>query len=190
EPATQVASAAPPAFVLTAAAVSGFAFLLMELVWYRMLAPLLGGSSFTFGLILAVALLGVGLGGALYAFRPVDRPATLAGFALTCALEAVLVAVPFALGDRVAFLAILLRPLSALGFYGLVLGWAGVATVVVLPAALVAGVQFPMLIALLGRGGAQVGRHVGQAYARDPVGAVAGPLAGGGGRPPPPPGPR
>src|SRR5262249_11873865 len=90
EPATQVASAAPPAFVLTAAAVSGFAFLLMELVWYRMLAPLLGGSSFTFGLILAVALLGVGLGGALYAFRPVDRPATLAGFALTCALEAVL----------------------------------------------------------------------------------------------------
>ena len=38
----------------------------MELVWYRMLGPLLGGSSYTFGLILAVALLGIGLGGLLY----------------------------------------------------------------------------------------------------------------------------
>jgi ubiquinol-cytochrome c reductase iron-sulfur subunit len=42
--------------------VVGFAFLLMELVWYRMLAPLLGGTTFTFGLILAIALLGIGLG--------------------------------------------------------------------------------------------------------------------------------
>ena len=32
------------------------------LVWFRMLSPVLGGSSFTFGLILAVALLGIGLG--------------------------------------------------------------------------------------------------------------------------------
>jgi hypothetical protein len=39
--------------VLAAAAIVGFAFFLMELVWYRMLAPLLGGSTYTFGLILA-----------------------------------------------------------------------------------------------------------------------------------------
>ncbi len=172
-------NAAPPAFVLTAAGVTGFAFLLMELVWYRMLAPLLGGSSFTFGLILAVALLGVGLGSAAYAVRQNDRPATLAGFALTCALEAVFLAVPYALGDRLAFLAVFLRSLSAFGFGGLVLAWAAVTTIVVLPAALVAGVQFPMLIALLGRGGEQVGRHVGQAYAWNTAGAIAGSLAGG-----------
>ena len=63
----QPAAAAPARFVLAASALVGFAFLLMELVWYRMLSPLLGGSTFTFGLILAVALLGIGLGGALYA---------------------------------------------------------------------------------------------------------------------------
>ena len=45
----------------------------MELVWYRMLAPLLGGSSYTFGLILAVALLGIGIGGG--ALRPHAAPA-------------------------------------------------------------------------------------------------------------------
>ena len=42
-----------------AAAFSGFGVFLMELVWYRMLAPLLGGSTFTFGLILALALTGI-----------------------------------------------------------------------------------------------------------------------------------
>src|SRR5262249_15525992 len=36
------AAAAPSWLALVAAAVVGFAFLLMELVWYRMLAPLLG----------------------------------------------------------------------------------------------------------------------------------------------------
>ena len=60
-------SPVPATFVLTASAVVGFAFLLMELVWYRILSPILGGSTFTFGLILAVALLGIGLGGAAYA---------------------------------------------------------------------------------------------------------------------------
>ena len=49
--------------IFATAAVVGLAFLLMELVWYRMLAPLLGGTTYTFGLILAVALLGIGLGG-------------------------------------------------------------------------------------------------------------------------------
>ena len=52
------APAAPPAYLYAASAIAGFSFLLMELVWYRMLCSLLGASAFTFGLILAVALLG------------------------------------------------------------------------------------------------------------------------------------
>lgn len=169
----------PPAFVLAAAAIAGFAFLLMELVWYRMLGPLLGGSSYTFGLILAIALFGVGLGGGAYALWMKDRPATIAGFAFTCAAEAVCMAVPLALGDRVAFLAAYLRPLGSLGFWGLVSGWAVVTTIVVVPAAFVSGIQFPLLIALLGRGHRDVGRHVGLAYAWNTAGAIAGSLAGG-----------
>ena len=89
-----------------AAALVGFAFLLMELVWYRMLAPILGGSSYTFGLILAVALLGIGLGGAFYGAQPRRARPTLAAFAGTCAFEAMLLAFPFALGDRLAVVAI------------------------------------------------------------------------------------
>ncbi len=178
-PAGPLRVAAPTRFVLTASALVGFAFLLMELVWYRMLSPLLGGSTFTFGLILAVALLGIGLGGALYAVAGARGGGTLAAFAWTCALEALAIAVPFALGDRLAVLAAHLRSLAGVGFGGHVFGWCIVIGIVVLPAAIVAGYQFPLLVALLGRGGHGVASQTARAYALNTAGAIAGSLAGG-----------
>jgi spermidine synthase len=170
---------APPKLVLAAAALVGFVFLLMELVWYRMLAPLLGGTTFTFGLILAVALLGIGLGGAAYAFWSGSQRATAAGFALSCSLEAAAMALPFALGDRLAIQTNLLRSLGTIGFGGFVISWTLLTLVCVFPAAFIAGIQFPLLISLLGRGRDNVGRHVGLAYAWNTAGAIAGSLAGG-----------
>jgi spermidine synthase len=172
-------AAASPRFVLLAAAVAGFAFLMMELVWYRMLAPLLGGTTFTFGLILAIALLGIALGGGAYSFWSGGAGAHLGTFALTCTAEALVLMIPFALGDRLALFANLLRPLGSVGFAGHLIGWTIVTAIVVLPAAFVAGVQFPLLIALLGRGEEGVGRDVGAAYAWNTAGAIAGSLAGG-----------
>jgi spermidine synthase len=172
------AAVAPTRFVLAAAAVTGFAFTLMELVWYRMLAPLLGGSTYTFGLILAVALLGIGLGSLARSRR--RQPGTLSGFAATCGLEAALLAVPYGLGDSVAILAARLHPAgAAVSFGGLVWGWTVVALLIVFPAAFLAGLQFPMLISLLGKGREKVGTHVGLAYAWNTAGAILGSLAGG-----------
>jgi predicted membrane-bound spermidine synthase len=144
-----------------------------------MLGPILGGTTFTFGLILAVALAGIGVGGAMYPFLYRGRAPTLNDFALTCGWEALAIAIPFALGDRVALLAHVAGGLRYFGFGGQALGWAIVAIVVLLPAAVVSGIQFPLLIALLGRGGRDVGKHVGQAYAWNTVGAMLGSLAGG-----------
>jgi spermidine synthase len=171
-------SAAPPAFVYIASAVAGFVFLLMEIVWYRMLCSILSASTFTFGLILAVALLGIGLGGLIYAMWFGGRRIGLSTFALVSALEALCVAFPYALGDQVALVALLLRPLGVFGFGGFVTGWAVVCLIVVLPAAIVAGVQFPMLIALLGKGRTKVGSQTGATYAWNTLGAIAGSLAG------------
>jgi spermidine synthase len=170
---------APVSFLLIASGVVGFAFFLMELVWYRMLGPLLGGSVFTFGLILAVALVGIGIGGLLYSLIGVNRPASLAGLATSCLLEAAAIALAFALGDRIAVLALVLTPLGQAAFGALVAGWTIVAVIVVLPAAIVSGYQFPQLIALFGRGRENVGRQIGLAYAANTLGAIAGSLAGG-----------
>jgi len=173
---TEAASRRP---VLVASFTTGFVFLLMELIWYRMLSPLLGGTTFMFGLILAVALAGIGLGGAVYSLWGGGGRASVGGFALTCTLEALAVIAPFALGDRLAYATLYLRPLGTLGFGGYVITWVLITAVVVLPAAFISGIQFPMLISLLGRGREDIGRDVGAAYAWNTAGAIAGSLAGG-----------
>src|SRR5205085_1830320 len=122
---------------------------------------------------------GIGLGGTAYAFWGGQRRATPLGFALTCSLEAAALALPYVLGDRLAVHAIYLRGLGTLGFHGYVLGWTLIALVVIFPAAVIAGVQFPLLISLLGQGRDDVGSHVGLAYAWNTAGAIAGSLAGG-----------
>ncbi len=160
-----------------AAAIAGLTFMLMELVWYRMLAPILGGSSYTFGLILAVALVGIGIGGSIYARSRVTP--TLRGFAITCAVEGLFIAIPYALGDRLAMLSLLLRPLCSSGFAASVGVWTFVAAIVVLPAAIVSGIQFPLVIGLYGHGSNAVGRDVGNAYFANTLGSIAGSLAGG-----------
>ncbi len=162
-----------------AAFVTGFAFFLMETVWYRMLAPLLGGSVFAFGMVLASALLGIGLGGFAYSFRSEERIPTWRGFSLTCALEAAALAFPFWLGDGVAILLGLLEPLDGLGFFGKILGWNAVISIVILPAAFVSGIQFPLLLGIVGRGKEGIAQQVGIVYAANTLGAVAGSLAGG-----------
>ncbi|MGA2066302.1 MAG: fused MFS/spermidine synthase [Thermoguttaceae bacterium] len=168
-----------PIHVYATAGVVGFAFMLMELVWYRMLAPILGGTTYTFGLILSVALLGIGLGAALYPLCFRGRQPGLQSLSLTCGLEAVFLAVPFALGDRLAIAAAMLHESNRAGFPGEVLGWSAIAVIVVLPAAILSGVQFPVLIALLGRGQKDVGRQVGATYAFNTLGSILGSLAGG-----------
>ncbi|MGE0711754.1 MAG: spermidine synthase [Planctomycetota bacterium] len=173
------AEALPPQDqVLLAAGATGFSFLLAELVWYRLAGPILGGSTYTFGIILALALLGIGAGGVLYAFFAPARPRA-AHFGLSCALYAVALLLPYALGDHLAFAAQHLHDWGKTSFPTLVLGWGLLGAVLVLPAALVSGYQFPLLLALRGRGAEHVASDVGQVYATNTLGAILGSLAGG-----------
>ena len=137
----------------------------MELVWYRMLTPILGGTTFTFGMILAVALLGISIGRAMYPLVVRRRRPDLRLLTLTLAGKALAIAIPFGLGDRLAVLAWILLPLASYGFAGQVFGWFVVTMIVVFPAAAMSGLQFPVLIALAGEGsenlGLQMGRTVG-----------------------------
>ena len=96
----------------------------------------------------AVALAGVGLGGLAYALTAANRPATLVAFATTCLLEGAAVAATYALGDSVALLALSMGSLRAAGFVAQIAGWTLVTAIVVVPPAVVAGYQFPLLIAM------------------------------------------
>lgn len=166
-------------WIYAASALTGFVFFLQELVWYRMLSPLLGGTAYTFGVILSAALLGVGAGALAYGLRGGQRPATPFGFGTACALQACLIALPLAMGDSLAVVAGLLQPLGLMGFAWQTAAWLGIGLFVVGLPSFVAGIQFPMLISLLGHGNAGVGADTGRAYAWNTAGAIAGSFAGG-----------
>lgn len=171
----------PPRFVYGVAALTGFLFFLSELVWYRMLTPLLGGSVYCFGLILAEVLLGIAVGGWIYRGFVAGRPgrSNLGTLALLAGVQAVALAAPWALGDRLAVVSFHLHQWRGFGFGGLVAGWSVTVATLVLGPAIVAGIQFPLLVALLGSGRREAARHVGFAYAANTAGAIAGSILGG-----------
>lgn len=169
----------PVWLVFTAAFVSGFCFFFMELVWYRMLAPLLGGTTYTMGIVLGVILVGLALGGLGFGMRRYTVITNLRIFALVCALEALFLVGPFAMGDYLAFLAALFRPIGSFGMYGYVIGWVVISAITVLPTAIMAGYQFPLLIGLKGVGFERIAEDTGKIYAWNTLGAVTGSLLGG-----------
>jgi spermidine synthase len=161
------------------AALCGCVFFLMELIWDRMLTPLLGGSTFTFAVILATVLLGIGIGGLLYPAvgRLFGISPTL--LAVMCAAQALAIAIPFALGDRLALYSAYIRSREVDDFASLVRTWFMVTAVVVFPTAVVAGMQFPILAALLGQGDTNVSRQYGWLVFWNTCGSILGALAGG-----------
>ncbi len=165
--------------VCLSSGIVGFVFFLMEIVWYRMLGPLLGGTTYTFGLILCVALLGIGAGGALYGILARYLKPSLQLLAAICALEAFLIAVPFWYGDQIAFWVLHQQSQPITSFGEQVWNWFQVGAFVIFPASLVAGFQFPLLIAIAGKGRQDVGKHVGWTFAANTVGAISGSIAGG-----------
>ncbi len=180
EAAQQIERRAPARFVLAAAFVSGFTFFVIELLWYRISAPLLGGSVYSFGLVLGVALAGIGIGGLLYSVLLRNREPSVEGFVLVSALQAVSIILPGALGDNYAFASLVINDLTrGFGFGPLVAGWATITGGLVFVPSLLAGMQFPMLVSLLGKGNAGVGQELGRAYLWNTAGAILGSLLGG-----------
>lgn len=165
--------------VYAAAFTAGFVFMLLELTWSRMLTPIMGGSTYTFGLILAVALLGLGLGSLLYHAWLKRRTPTLELLTITFGLEGLAVALPLVLGDRIAIWASTLNTTFRGDFHGLVVGWSLIAAIIIFPAAIISGMQLPLLVGLVGHGRENVGRHVGGTFGANTFGAIAGSLAGG-----------
>ena len=154
-------------------ALSGLCALGAEVVWTRLLALMLGGTTYTFSIILAVFLLGIGIGGG--AGGLLARWLRAPGLALvTCQLLLVpgiawtsfMVAksLPYwpvdpslAKSIWLTFQIDLIRCLYA-----------------VLPAACLWGASFPLALAALAAPGSDAGRSVGRLYAANTLGAILG----------------
>ncbi len=159
--------------------VSGASVMTFEIVITRVLVLVFGVSAYAFTVVLAVFLLGLGLGALIYerwvAWRPVR---TLQFATLQLVLTAVGAAL-IALLPGVPRWVLYLRQIPGLGFWELLAGKALLATVLVLPLAIVAGLGLPILIGTLVSEVGKVGRVVGRAYLINTMGAIAGSLVTG-----------
>jgi spermidine synthase len=170
----------PTSLTYGAAFVTGLGFFAMELAWYRLSVPLTGGTVYALGMVLMVVLLGLGLGGNCYSLlgrRIGRRPGA---FAAITALQTGFLLVPYLLGDWFAWaVAMQVKSVAGGGFSQMAGLWLATVAALALIPSILAGMQFPMLLSLLGRGGEEIGSQLGKAYAWNTSGAIAGSLLGG-----------
>jgi spermidine synthase len=156
--------------------ISGMCALGAEVVWTRLLATMMGATVYTFSVILAVFLVGLGIGssaGALLA-RSVQRPRVALGLCQFLAAAGV-GWTAFMLADSIPYWPV--NPiLSTSPWFTFQVDlvrslWA------VLPATLMWGASFPLALAAVAAPGEDPGRLAGETYAANTVGAILGALA-------------
>lgn len=165
--------------VLVAFALSGLAAMVYEVAWTRLLTLVLGSSTYAFTTMLVTFLAGIA-GGSLMGARAADRLARprfgLAVCLMGIGLAAFATQHLFSLLPRL-FLAVFPAVRDA---PGLLRGVEfGLAALVVLPATFLMGAAFPLVACVYADVPAHVGRLIGEAYAANTVGTIAGALLAG-----------
>ncbi len=155
-----------------ALALSGFAGMGLEVLWFRFFSSALGGYRSVFALLLAVLLVGMWLGSGLagWAAKRTQRPALLQ--AIAQALLVVTSLLFLALLDVDAARAALNDPG---GFGEHVSNLIPMLKVVALPGVLM-GAAYPLLNAVVQSAGPEIGRRAGKLYLYNTAGAVLGSL--------------
>jgi spermidine synthase len=159
--------------IYAAIALSGMCALGAEIVWTRLLSLIMGGTVYTFSIILAVFLLALGIGGSVGSFlvRRIQRPQIALGY---CQIL---------LAGAIAFAAYMFAeslPYWRLDPADFANPWAKFrfdlvrCLCAVPPAACLWGASFPMALAASARNGQDSGRLVGRVYAANTIGAIVG----------------
>jgi spermidine synthase len=157
---------------LTAIALSGLCALAAEVVWTRLLSLMLGATVYTFSLILAGYLFGLGLGSGLGAWLSKKLPRPVLALAVCQALLAA------AIAGAACLLALWLpywrMPAHAANPWPLFWRDALRSLCAVGTPALLWGASFPLAVAAVVRPGDDPGRLVGLVYAVNTAGAIVG----------------
>jgi spermidine synthase len=170
-----VAAAEGAGLVYVVIAISGFTALSAQVLWTRLLSLLFGATVYTFSLILAVFLFGLGIGSSLGAAiaRGGVNPRAALGWC-QMGLCAALAWAAYMLTESLPFWPI--NPqISTSIWFNFQLDMVRCLWVV-LPGAILWGASFPLALAAVAERGQDPGRLVGGVYAANTVGAIVGSL--------------
>jgi spermidine synthase len=169
--------------LLAAFAIVGATAMAYEIAWTRLLSIMFGSSTYAFTVMLATFLAGIALGSFVFEKWTKRRVPDLCGFETTQTLTA-LAALLFliALPHLPEVVVGILRT-TGNSFRGLLLAQAIASAVAMLPAAIVFGFNFPLVVSLVAEPrvdeSTSESAAVGRAYAANTAGAIAGALLAG-----------
>ena len=159
--------------IYTAIALSGLCALGAEVVWTRLLALMLGATVYTFSIILAVFLIGLGIGssaGSVWT-RRLKRPRLALG-ASQLALAFAVAWTAYAVSDLIPSWPF--NPLAVTNPWRLFRVDFMMCLMAILPPALLWGLSFPLALAAVANREQDSGALVGEVYAANTVGAILG----------------
>lgn len=165
--------------VLASFALSGFSALLYENSWSRALTLVIGTSAYSFTTMLLTFLVGLAIGGFIYARLLSHRPAPLSLFGaveLVIGLSA-LASIP--LFEKLPLVFIRLIAMFGDAFSLFLTGQLLLSALVMFLPTVLMGATFPLVVRLFTQDLFQVGSRVGTAYAANTVGAILGAFTGG-----------
>lgn len=168
-----------PMLAALAMAASGFLSLALQIVWSRLLAQVLGPTSYAFSLVVAIFITGLAVGataGRRLADRTRQPAAGLAG-AIALAVVAGAAAV-WTIDDGLRLIARVVAAPDA-SFETVLLRQVALGTAWLLPLAIALGSAFPFAVRLGTGRNETLGADLGLIYALNTVGAIAGALAAG-----------
>ena len=172
--------------LLAISAIGGFASLVCEVAWFRLLTLVLGGSAYSFTIMLLAFLLGIGVGG-WAGGRAADRSLAAGGrVRVLLHLGGLQLGVAIACwGALFAYGELPYAFVSLVGWIGdtapiyLFAGKLVLALSVMLVPALLMGASFPFLVRAAVDGATGLERPVGLLYGANTLGAIAGASVGG-----------
>ncbi len=169
-----------PGFAWTAVAVSGFAALVYEVAWTRLLAMIIGPTTYAFATMASAFVTGLAIGSAIGS-RLARRSTHLAMW-----LAAMLLASSVGSCAAASYAALRLPLITAaqvadpsVVFARIVIVQALSVTLLLLPMTIALGATFPLALALAAPSGDAISRDSARVYAANTTGAIAGALAGG-----------
>jgi spermidine synthase len=173
------ASPAERSAALVIFAVSGFCAMACEVIWTKLLALIVGPTTYSFTIVLVTFITGLALGSLLFGWLADRVRNCLALLLATQAAAALLVlGVSQILGDSQLFFAKLIFTFKdQFGFLNVVK--AGALFVLMILPTLCFGASFPLVSKIYTRSIAHVGRSIGFAYMVNTIGALLGPFVAG-----------
>jgi spermidine synthase len=163
------------ATIYVLAASSGFLTLGFEVVWSHLLATVVGTSTYAFGLVLAIFLCALALGGGIITLYVADLPArrVAAFLAASLLLAGWSLSVTLSFWDSTSTLFVLSGYFKP-GFWAREATRAVAVMALIFVPALLMGFWFPTALAMQRTAGAELGRRVGLAYALNTAGTILG----------------